>query len=322
MEDFLKHLIGYEIQTSTFCPYRYVFDDLFLEDFTKKPAFQFANIYFFCRVKKVRFDISKTKLLDKRTVETELVIEGSRRKKVTANFYDLSQMFKSIYKSRDEFNDLLSDDDPLWDCKFMQHESDGATLVFNQIAIQKNQKFEFIITPENFEFDLNLDLENPPEVVYVGQSFRLLDRVQSHKTLNKVVSRLNDYQDLRLYFLTFKFHYGGHADFADLQGDTSKLWMSKYGKTKEYKSKIDLVERCLIHFLKPEYNKQHVNSDITKDKAIKELLIDNGVLSVWINFGMYGNGFQFWSSNQALDSDFVGIDFGQTDPHFYSVRKR
>ena len=130
---------------------------------------------------------------------------------------------------------------------------------------------------------------------------------------------MKDDQDLRLYFTTFKFAYGGHRDFADPEGNVSQVWMSEHGKTKEFKSKIDLVERFLIHFLRPEYNEQHVNSDIKKDSKVKELLLKNGVSSIWINFGMHGNGFQFWSPNQPLKSDFVGFDFESQNPQFYDV---
>lgn len=169
MDDFLKHLISYEIQTSTTCPHRLLFDKEYIENFTKMPAFEYANIYFFCRTKKVRFDIDKTELLNKRTLKTELIIEDKFRKEVIASLFDLSQTFRTIYGTKENFDDMVSDDDPFWDCEYLKAESEGTALVFNQVATHLNTKFDFILTPENIEFDLDLDLDNPPEIVYVGQ---------------------------------------------------------------------------------------------------------------------------------------------------------
>jgi hypothetical protein len=313
----IQHLIGYEIRTAKVCPYRFLFDNEFISRLQDTVEFKFSNIYFFCRVKKIRFDIDDTELINKRTLKTTLLIGDSERKTLTASFYDLTGVFRNVHSTKEDYKDLVSDEDPFWDCKFIKEESNTNTLVFKQIATPTNQAFDFIITPENFQFDLDLDLNNPPEVIYVGQSFRMLDRIQSHKTLNKAVSKLKDSEDLRLYFLTFKFGYGGHRDHTDFEGDVSKVWLSEYGKTKEFKSKIDLVERFLIHFLKPELNEQHVLSKINEDSIVKHLLLENDVTAVTVSYGMHGHGFQFWSQGRALAVDNFTFDFNDVDRGYF-----
>ncbi len=316
--DIPQHLIGYEIQTAKLCPYKLLFDKEFISRLKDSDEFKFSNIYFFCRTKKIRFDLNNTELLNKRTLRTTLIIGDSQKRTVTANFYDLSKIFRDKYDTKGDYEDLVSDNDSFWDCKFLKEESNSTTLVFNQIATRTNHIFDFIITQENFEFDLDLDLNNPPEVIYVGQSFRMLERIQSHKTLNKAVSQLKDNEDLRLYFLTFKFGYGGHRDYINLDGSVSKVWLSEHGKTKEFKSKINLVERFLIHFLKPELNEQHVNSEIHEDRIVNSLLLENKVTTVTISYGMYGNGFQFWSANRVLPTDNFTFDFNDIERGYFN----
>src|SRR5690606_35616564 len=122
------------------------------------------------------------------------------------------------------------------------------------------------------QFESNPNYDCRPEVVYVGQSFKMIDRISSHKTLHKAVSELKDDEELKIFFATFKYGYGGHKDFADIfQGNVSKTWMSQHGKSKEYKNKINLVERFLIHFLQPKYNTQHIKTEIQNDELVKSI---------------------------------------------------
>ncbi len=322
MEDFLKHSIMYEIQRAKVCPYRLLFDDYFVQKLKDSKDFLYSNIYFFCVQKKIRFNLEKTELLDKRTLKTELILGNSLKIEVISSFYDLASLFKSIYRSKDEYENLVSDNNDFWDCKLVKEESDDLMLVFQQLNTHSKEKFEFVILPENFEYDLDVDFKNPPEIIYIGQSFRMLDRIQSHKTLHKAVSKLKSDQELKIFFLTFKFGYGGHKDYFKSDGDVFNVWLSEYGMTNEFKSKIDLVERFLIHYFKPLYNRQHVDCEIQDDSIVKRLLLENKIQTVSINYGMYGNGFQFWSPRQEVKGDFCSFNFNNPESGYYSQNLR
>jgi hypothetical protein len=311
--NFLNHSIFYEVLTAAACPHRMLFDEAYLEDFSNSPQFMTSNIYFFCKVKKVRFNLDKTELINKRTLKTEIIIGNSQTKQISSSFFDLASLFRSIYVTRKEFEGMLSDSDDYWDCRFLKSESTSTSLVFNQVATREGKTFDFLIVPENYIFDLNIDLDNRPEVVYVGQSFRMLERIMEHKTLNKAISHLDDSHELRIYFLAFKYGYGGHVDYSDFDGQVSRTMLNPHQDSQEYKTKIDLIERFLIHFLKPQYNEKHVNAKIHEDKIVQELLIKNNVSFMSINFGMHGNGFQFWSPNSALKTDWCSFDFTRPD---------
>lgn len=308
----MRHLIFYEIQTAAVCPYRLLFFDKFIEPLKETTQFKLSNIYVFAKVKKLRFDLKKTFVKNKRELTTTIILGKNQIKELTVSFFDTAPVFKMVYNTRENFENLLSDDDDFWTCELDERQSTNEKLHIIQKA-KTGQFFDFWMTPENIEtaseVGNDFDFDNRPEIVYIGQSFRMIDRISSHKTLHKAVSELTDYEDLRIYFLTFKFGYGGHKDYAELFGEASQTWLSQYGNSKEYKNKINLVERFLIHFFQPIYNKQHINTEIQNDKYVNEIILENDIDVISMNYGIYGKAFEFWSPTQKLKSEMVSFNF-------------
>lgn len=308
----MRNSIFYEIQTSVVCPYRLLFLDDYFCSLSESDPFKYANIYLFAKVKKIRFDLSHTKLLNKRTLKTIIYIGKDITKEFSVSFFDFVPIFKNVFETKEKFEDLLSDDDDYWSCKIDFPNSSSDKIHFLQYT-KTGEQYDFWLIPENLEtaIEINndLDFDNKPEVVYVGQSFHMSKRIKAHKTLHKAVSRLNDHEEIRIYFLTFKYGYGGHEDFIDLEGQVFNTWLSKYGNSKEHKDRICLVERFLIHFLKPIYNEQHVNTDIVKDSLVKSILLRNNIDVMTINIGVYGKAFEFWSPYQRIKTDYTSFNF-------------
>ncbi|MCK7590471.1 hypothetical protein M0G43_07805 [Subsaxibacter sp. CAU 1640] len=308
----MRQFIFYEIQTAAICPYKLLFFDQFIVPLKESNQFKFSNIYAFAKVKKLRFDLTNTFVKNKRQLTTTVVFDDNLTKELTVSFFDTAPIFKSVYKTRENFEDMLSDEDDFWSCELDNERSSNEKLHFFQKA-KTGQVFEFWMTPENIESASeiidDIKFDNRPEIVYIGQSFRMIDRISSHKTLHKAVSELSDSEDLRIYFLTFKYGYGGHKKYADLLGKVSQTWLSKHGNSKEYKSKINLVERFLIHFFQPTYNTQHIHTEIQNDKYVNEIIHKNNIDVISINYGIHGKAFEFWSPNQKLNSEIVSFNF-------------
>lgn len=315
----MRHSIFYEVQTAAFCPYRLLFFDKYFVPLSETDPFVYSNIYLFARVKKVRFDLDKTTLINKRTLKTTIIIGNKISRDLTISFFETVPIFKMIFETLENFEDLLSDDDDFWSCEIDTGNSDSGKIHFFQNT-KTGEKFDFWLIPENIETAINiendLDFENKPEVVYVGQSFQMTTRIKSHKTLHKAVSKLNDNEEIRIFFLTFKYGYGGHKNYFKMKGNVMNTWLSEHGKSKEFKDKISLVERFLIHYLKPIYNEQHVASNIVSDRLVKTILTDNNIDVITINFGIWGNGFEFWSTNQQLKTDFVSFNFLKSEQSY------
>jgi len=315
----MRHQIFYEIQTAIECPHRFLFLDKFIKPLIETDEFKNSNIYLFARVKKLRFDIKSTQLINKRTLETTIIVGENQRIHVIENLYNLVPILSDVYPTFDEFNDLFSDEDDYWSCEIDWNESSNDRLHFLH-KTKKGEVFDTWISPEHFNptiaFELNPDYNNRPEVVYVGQSFRMIDRITSHQTLHKAVSELKDNEELKIYFLTFKYGYGGHKDFMKMSGEVFETWLSEHGKTDEFKSKIDLVERFLIHFLQPKYNTQHIKTNIENDRLVKEILLKNDIDTVTIDIGVKGKDFEFWSEKQKNKTDFCTFNFLELEKEY------
>jgi hypothetical protein len=308
----MRHQIFYEIQTAIECPHRFLFFDKFIDPLLDRDEFKYSNIYFFTKVKKLRFDIETTELINKRTLKTTVLVGDSQKLHVEESLYYIAPIISDVYPTIEEYNDLCSDEDDFWSCEIDWKNSTSDRIHFLQKA-KTGEIFDFWISPENLErtnsLELNSEYENKPEVVYVGQSFRMIDRITSHKTLHQAVSELKDNEELRIYFLTFKYGYGGHKDYMKMFGNVYNTWLSEHGKTNEFKNKIDLVERFLIHFFQPKYNTQHVKTNIENDRLVKEILLQNDIDTIAINIGVYGKKFEFWSENQQLKTELCSFNF-------------
>lgn len=309
----MRHHIFYEIQTVVECPYRFLFLENFIEPLKERDEFTFSNIYLFTKNKKLRFDTQNTVLTNKRTLKTSILIGNDCKIEIEDSLYNIAPIIREIYNTQEYYNDLCSDKNDFWSCEIDWDKSSNDRLKLLQKA-KTGEVFDFWIAPENVEntsqFESNPNYDCRPEVVYVGQSFKMIDRISSHKTLHKAVSKLKDDEELKIFFATFKYGYGGHKDFADIfQGNVAKTWMSQHGKSKEYKNKINLVERFLIHFLQPKYNTQHIKTEIQNDELVKNILLENNIDVLTINIGVFGKKFEFWSEKQQLKTDCCSFNF-------------
>jgi len=308
----MKHYIFYEILTALECPYRFLFWKPCIEPLKERGEFKYSNIYFFTVAKKIRFVKNSIKLINKRTIQCKLQIGNEKVIDFQDSLFNVAHIIKEIFETEENYKKLWRDEDDFWRCEidYSQTTHDRAHMILKTVT---EKEFDFWICPENIEdtkvFDsISLD-ECKPKVVYVGQSFRMLDRITSHKTLHKAVSELQDDEDLKIFFLTFKYGYGGDRDFVNIDSSVADIWLSEHGKSEEFKSKINLVERFLIHYLQPKYNTQHIKTDVQNDELVKKLLIENKIDVLTINIGVHGRKFEFWTENQKLQTDFCSFNF-------------
>ena len=189
----MRHAIFFEVKTSTICPYRLLFCSEFFDPLSESDSFVYSNIYLFTRVKKLRFDLEKTKLLNKRNLQTTVILGQTLSSELEISFFDTVPIFKEVFQTKDNFEDLLSDDDDSWRCEIDRKSSTSDKIHFIQTA-KTGEVFDFWLTPEHLESSIEIEndlgFENKPEVVYVGQSFQMSKRIKSHKTLHRAVSQL------------------------------------------------------------------------------------------------------------------------------------
>ena len=199
----MNHFISYEIHTVETCPYRNLFNEIFIENLKDKESFQNSNIYFITKTKKLRFNLDKTVLKNKTNFTTELVM-GDNEIKVTcsASLYDLVQIFPQFHKTKEDFESLFLGSNPLLKVDFRIEESKN-DMIAVYLLIDGEEDFPIMLLPENFEVVCNIDFKNEPEILYIGQSFNMLDRIQSHKALHKAVSQIYDDEEVKVCFINY-----------------------------------------------------------------------------------------------------------------------
>lgn len=301
----MRNFVSFEIEGATPVDYRYLYDEGMEYALKENESFKHSNIYFFCKVHKRRFDLSKTRISNTKDLHTVIRVNGVCYE-IQESIYNLIFIFQNQPSSiQESFN--------------IEIDSDSCTethLIFNLSSeLIDNESFQVRLSVIDLEHSLNIDLKNYPEVIYIGQSFRILDRIREHKTLNKATSRLIDNEELIIYFINFRYGIG------DKYKVPSKMWdfmlENENRMSKEYREKISLAERFLIYLFKPIYNDQHVNTELSKDMLVKNILLSSGISMIAMCYEMHGNLFRFWSPNQRLKAELVFYDFDNPHMEFY-----
>lgn len=304
----MPHYIIYEINTVEGCPYRILFNEDFIEGLKEKETFQLSNIYFITKTKKLRYNLEKTYFNKNGIIDTEITLgDTSHGFKCSTSLFNLVGELKNIYKTQEDFENMLNSKNPHLIFEFDIENSKHDLLVIN-VKFEDNTRTLYLI-PENFETVCNINFFNEPEVLYIGQSFRMLERIQSHKMLHKAVSQISDSEEVKIFFLNFKYGYGGDKNSAEIRGNMWNFWLNQDRKSKSYKTKIDLIERFLIHFFKPKYNNQHVNTNLLNDSRVREILLNEKIAAVNVGLGVYGFGYKFWTVLQPFETEFFSFDF-------------
>lgn len=306
----MSNFIFFEILTVLLCPYRDLFTKEFIENIKSKKSFVHSNIYFICKLKKIRFNLNETKIISKTKIKTQL---NYGRQEILANIefslYDLlKEQMPHFIKAKKDFNKNIISINPKISVEldFGLSKNDKIAIL---LTIKNSDSYIIYLTPEKFLEYSGINSYNEPEVLYIGQSFRMLDRIQSHKALHKAVSQIDDNEEVKIYFLTFK--YGTDGDGSDFKNNESlwNLWHNTEIGSNHYKTKIDLIERFLIHFFKPVYNDQHTNTNMMTDTLVKRILLKEKISTITVGLGVHGYGYSFWSKSQHLRSELFSFDF-------------
>jgi len=300
----MKKFISFEIQGATPLDYRNLHDEDFEFAMNENESFKHSNIYFFCKVKKRRLDLENTKIANHSELSLSINV-GKTNHRITTSIYDCISVLKNApieirntFKIRIDYNNSTA-----FNLRLLVESK--------ELEIEES---EYGISITNIEHSLDFIDDNPPQIVYIGQSFRMLERVREHKTLSKAISQLEDDEEIVIYFINFKYGIGekGRANM--------KMWdfmlETENRIDKNYKDKISLAERFLIYLFKPEYNDQHINTELSKDTLVKKILLKSGITMIGLCYAMYGNLYQFWSPNQRLKADLISYDFDKPELGF------
>lgn len=272
-----------EILKSQPIHFRYLTDEELIKHIKSQVDFDDLLIYFLCKVKKLRFDLTDIGI-DGNELELTIVVGGKNRVRTKFPFADK------------EFSIDFS-------------ESTEKELVIDI----KDSPDKIYLIPETVGQRLKLNFGNRPEIVYIGESLSIIGRLQKHEKIVETTSKLNDDEELRIYINSFKYSYiGGIEDNIVFAIGNLGLNLKNLDKA-EMKDIMRLTERVLIHFFQPEFNSDHKGLDITTDPLTKEILLQHKVTGLYISYDIDTEFYDFYTPSQALSNKTFYFNFNKPD---------
>lgn len=289
---------GVEIQTAGFIPHQLLFAER-TEEALENAGFSGSHIYYLTRTPKLRFIPSSASLSDEYDLNIHIEVGGN---KIVSTSVPLASL--------PPFCDVPVD--ALGSIELEVDVKNSTSSEFMIKGVTDGKKYSIPIPLITFLANQEFDFGFKPEIIYIGQSFNMLNRWRNHKRVNHGLSILSDNEELRLYFIHFRF-FASFNDFGDTRWNNF-LDMSDRS-TQQFKDRISILEQALIQFYRPQLNEQLVDGQ-TNTTAYKRIVSATGIKGVAMSIGMHGNDFQFWSSKQHLPSETITLVDEDGNPTF------
>ena len=250
---------------------------------------EFFNIYYLSVVPRLKFDVFSIRV-DKETICIRILDN------------------KRPFDYRMDKMPLVNREIPikeLENLKYLGDQSTPDTICFN-----------FTYSNQLYKVDIPIKLlDKDPEILYIGKSKNIINRIRGHKTFMKMLSDVEDTTRVRIHLCSYNSMIGGKFGDKTFNSAITKLNFSDPISSKDsFEINYGLLEIMLINFYQPKYNIQHMKTDLDKENLIKENLIKPKVNGVSINMEFSKSpAFKFWSENMKGKSSTISFNFDE--PH-------
>lgn len=273
-------------------PYRNLDDNQMLSNFREPVNFKKFDIYFLCKTPKIRF-YPESFNFSKGIVEFKLKSKGTEEYVQTK--------IKELIEYRVQEKISIQEEDLYLE---IDEEMSSNKDIFVDV-FEKGKKRAKMGIPLELVDDY---LEIKPEIIYIGKSIDVVQRLRKHEKIVKINSKIDDDEEMRIYLLSFYVYSEGYLnEKAD----------NNIGKGKSsiiFQNRLELVERLLINYFRPRFNEHYVNMELNQDKVINTNLISNGINEVKIK--LHGNKltnryntFKFWSESKIKCESIINLKF-------------
>ena len=291
----------FEIERVQYIPHRYLFDDLVMERWRQTGEIDLYNIYFITVAKKLRFDLTRTSTNMLGELKTYLRVGDAPPQRVVTHVHKCNPLlFQSFHKAV-PFGEVGN--------KFRldRSASDERTLTIYVNPAGDDTLVPLPVLVENVleAEDVRLGVNGFPRIVYIGQSFRVIERLRSHQRINEASTDLDDDEELRINLVQFRTGYLG-----TYQDDGWKFFLARHDPSSvEFRDKLSLLERILISLFRPELNDQHVNTELRCDQLVSRVVSRYQIGNLTIGIGVHGPLGAFWSPMQRVNGELASYSF-------------
>ncbi len=273
------------------------------KDLQKSYQFQDSTLYFIAKRRKMRFILDKTKFENNYlkfsiSIENDQVVPYKipiRRILTSTKIFDTSDLLIVPVSSLSDFQSLRIDNNynTILGILIDKKESNSNTISFILYRLN-SQAGERIYTQyihiHGLMNTLDENTDDFSEVLYIGQSRKMEQRSISHEKIQQALSEAGDNEDIYLYFFTFKENVG----FV-MTNNTNTPEMTDYANGL-FDDRLNIVEMALINYFKPKYNNTFVNSDISLNKQVSNLLRVNSYTRIIAELSFDTSFWKFGSS--------------------------
>lgn len=267
-----------------------------------------GNIYFLTERRKVRVDPASVDVTSDGFVSADFMVEDGRRipvrfpfaptiidfgesKIFRRNYGDADRLQKSVVGVRDH-KEYLS-----------RYRASSPPLIGVSLnpSRQNNRNVSITIhTPDerigNMPLSIhsilslfNIEIGDFPQILYVGKSESLSDRVYRHERIQEALSTIDDDSDLYLYAFQFDASKLSITGSSGLISSVSKQQVTDIAPADQ----LSIVEMSLINYFKPQLNTHYKNADIRANPTFERALVgkyDRVVLEVDHDGGFWNFG--------------------------------
>jgi hypothetical protein len=276
-------------------PHRWLFEDFVNDKLLEEANFFGSHIYYLVRVPKIRYIAESAKIIKNKVVSVKITIAGNR---IIHVLFPLRKLpfFKKI--NRKDISRMLFEVEPYIN-KNLSNQYE-LTVTF---CMSKEEHITRILPIDSMIALQEIDVGFKPEIIYIGQSFDMLNRWKNHKQVNRAISTLKDDEELRLYFIHFRF-------IANCENHGDSRWNALLDisncNSEVFKDRISIIEQALIQFYRPELNTKHVDG-IADTASYQRISEATKIETIGLFLGMHGAAFQFYSQRQRLASEEITL---------------
>lgn len=172
----------------------------------------------------------------------------------------------------------------------------------NKIIYAETYKGLIRLTINELRTRLDLDLNMKQEIVYIGQSKNISNRIKNHEKLIRAFASIGDNQDLLINFIKPSFGYTDLKTQAIIHFNKGTLLKTNFVDM-DYEKLINLTERILINFYQPILNSDFINIDFAKDNTIQRIKSKTNFDKLLFLTKLEGHSYQFFTQNQKIKTD-------------------
>ncbi|TNV71284.1 hypothetical protein FGO68_gene7727 [Halteria grandinella] len=309
-DDSNKNAIIFEIQRVFFLPHKHIFDEELIEGWKKSDRIDHCNIYFITVAKKYRFDLKRTSTNILGELKTYVRIGENPAQRVITHVHRCNSTLYHALHDKSFFGEVG------FDFKVDRAASNEKELTINVKTHPSLEPVPLVLLVENVlqAADCQLGIDGAPRIVYIGQSFRVFERLRSHSRINQTSASLRDDEELHINLVRFKIGYVG-----DYMGEGWKFFLHEKPRGSAVaKEKVSLLERTLIAFFRPELNDQHVETKLHKDSLVSGIVDRYDIDSISVGVGVHGPLGKFWSPRQSVTDEVATYSFVNPSSGFRS----